>query len=86
MSKVLANRLKTVLPTVISENQGAFIPGRVITDNIMILFEVCHYLRQKRQGSGGVGTALKTDMSKAYDRVEWGFLRNIMLKMGFQVG
>ena len=55
VSKVLANILKTVLPIVISKNQSAFIPGRVITDNIMIAFKVCHYLRRKRQGRRGGG-------------------------------
>ena len=48
----------------------------------MIAFEVCHYLKRKRQGKVG-SIALKIDMSKAYDRIGWKFLQNMMLKFGF---
>uniref|UniRef100_A0A803PB73 Reverse transcriptase domain-containing protein n=1 Tax=Cannabis sativa TaxID=3483 RepID=A0A803PB73_CANSA len=82
VSKVLANRLKIVLPCVISENQSAFIPGRLISDNVMIAFEVMHYLKRKRKGKTRF-MALKLDLSKAYDRIEWGFLKAMMLRMGF---
>ena len=79
---MLANRLKLVLGSIISESQSAFIPGRSITDNVMISAEVMHYLKRKRQGREGAA-ALKIDMSKAYDRIEWNFLSSVMLKMGF---
>ncbi|XP_060970043.1 uncharacterized protein LOC115713657 [Cannabis sativa] len=82
VSKVLANRLKIVLPNVISENQSAFISGRLISDNIMVAFEVMHYLKRKRKEKTGF-MALKLDLSKAYDRIEWGFLKAMMLRMGF---
>lgn len=84
VAKMLTNRLKGVLGSVISESHSAFVPGRAITDNILISTEIMHYLKRKKQGRDGVA-ALKIDMSKAYDRVEWTFLKLIMLKMGFAV-
>ena len=82
ISKVLANRLKLVIDRVISESQSAFIPGRLITDNIMISNEVMHYMKRKTQGKHGF-MAIKIDMSKAYDHVEWRFLEVVLHKMGF---
>jgi len=64
----------------ISEN--AFVPGRLITDNVLLAYELTHHLRNKREGKHGLA-AFKLDMSKAYDRVEWSFLERIMRKMGF---
>ncbi|XP_060969497.1 uncharacterized protein LOC115713198 [Cannabis sativa] len=78
----MANRLKHLLSRIILEFQSAFIPGRLITDNVLISFEILHYLRRKKQGKNGCMT-LKLDMSKAYDRMEWSFLQAILLQMGF---
>ncbi|KAL8119408.1 hypothetical protein AgCh_016796 [Apium graveolens] len=82
VTKVIANRLKKVLETVISDTQSAFLPGRLISDNVMISFEIMHYLKRKKFGKEGF-MALKLDMSKAYDRIEWKFLKEILLTMGF---
>ena len=81
VSKVLANQLKQILPNVISESQSAFMPNRLITDNTIVTFEILHSMRNKRTGKTGQ-MAIKLDISKAYDHVEWGFLRSIMLKLG----
>ena len=82
ITKVLANRLKSVLPRVISETQSAFLKGRLITDNVLLAFELLHTMkRNTRKKKGEV--AMKIDISKAYDRMDWNYLRLIMLKLGF---
>lgn len=68
ITKVMANRLKGLLELVISDTQSAFIPGRLISDNIMISYEVMQYLKRKKYGKEGY-MAVKLDMSKAYDRI-----------------
>ena len=83
-SKVLVNRMKSMLPQVITESQSAFVPRRMIMDNVIIAFETIHYLKNLRQGNN-VQMAVKLNMSKAYDRVEWDYLQAIMLKLGFHL-
>lgn len=83
LAKVLANKLKKFLPDLISENQSAFVPGRNISDNVLVAFELLHFMKRKDRGSEGK-VALKLDISKAYDRVDWNFLRNRMKAMGFK--
>ena len=82
ISKVLANCLKIIIPQIISENQSVFLSRRLITDNVRVAFELMHYLEHKKDGREGV-MAIKLDMSKAYDRVEWDFIKQLMKKMGF---
>lgn len=82
ISKTIVNRLKHLLPYIISEEQSAFVPGRQITDNILVAFEHMHMIVQKKQTTEGL-MAIKLDMSKAYDRVEWNFLSWMMQEMGF---
>ncbi|KAF7129689.1 hypothetical protein RHSIM_Rhsim10G0093500 [Rhododendron simsii] len=82
IAKVLANRLRQFLPSIISENQSAFVGGRQITDNVLIAHELTHYIRHKRSGTKGVA-AFKLDMAKAYDRVDWRYLEQVMRQLGF---
>ncbi|XP_048599926.1 uncharacterized protein LOC125580030 [Brassica napus] len=82
ISKILCNRLKRILPEIVSDTQGAFVSGRLITDNILVAHEMVHALRTK-DGIDSNFMAIKTDMSKAYDRVEWCFVECLLERMGF---
>ncbi|MFS8007526.1 putative RNA-directed DNA polymerase [Helianthus anomalus] len=79
LSKVLANRLKKVLPSVISESQSAFLKGKFILDGPLIINEVINWFKKCKRKA----FLLKLDFEKAYDNVNWGFLRDAMLQMGF---
>jgi hypothetical protein len=65
----LKNRFKKVLPSVISYEQNAFIPGRLITENVLVAFETLHTMDTRLKGKERF-MALELDMSKAYDRLE----------------
>jgi hypothetical protein len=82
-SKTMANRLRQILDEVVSVEQSAFVPGRLITDNVLIAYECIHYLRNNKGKAGGC--AIKLDMVKIYDRVEWRYLDAIMRALGFPV-
>ncbi|CAN1253995.1 Transposon TX1 uncharacterized 149 kDa protein [Linum perenne] len=82
ISKILACRLGKILPSIIGSHQTGFVKNRRITDNVIIAHEVMHYLKNKRSGKSGF-MALKLDMEKAYDRVEWDFLFQALSQLGF---
>ena len=65
-----------------SKQQSAFMTDRLISDNIMVAFETLHYMRDHSTGNTRY-MALKLDMSKVYDRVEWMYMEKLMTKMGF---
>ena len=75
-SKVLANRLKKFLPSLITKHQSAFAKDRLISDNIMIAFETLHHMKHHNSRKLGF-MAVKLDMSKAYDQVEWCIWRGL---------
>ncbi|KAA3472611.1 reverse transcriptase [Gossypium australe] len=69
VAKTIANRIQDYIGRCIDSAQIAFVPGRLISDDVLIAYEILHTLRQKRYGRKGF-IAVKLDMSKAYDRVE----------------
>uniref|UniRef100_A0A803QD75 Reverse transcriptase domain-containing protein n=1 Tax=Cannabis sativa TaxID=3483 RepID=A0A803QD75_CANSA len=82
ISRVLVNRLKPILSRIISPTQSAFLSDRLISDNIIIGQEVMHSLSHRKTGRLG-WMALKLDMAKAFDRVEWVFIRKVMERYSF---
>eukprot|EP00253_Pinus_taeda_P009881 PITA_09881 len=79
ITKIIANRLKNLLPIIISENQGGFVPKRQIIDNVILIQEAIHSSLIK----GERGMIIKLDMANAFDRVDHSFLRAAMRKFGF---
>ena len=82
ISKILTLRLKPILHGIISETQSAFVPGRAISDNVLITHEILHYLKISN-AKKKCSMAVKTDMSKAYDRLEWDFIQLVLERLGF---
>ncbi|GKB39272.1 putative reverse transcriptase domain, reverse transcriptase zinc-binding domain protein [Tanacetum coccineum] len=80
ISKIIANRIKYCLKFIVSPNQSAFVPGRSITDNILLTQELMHNYHLDR---GIPRCAFKVDIQKAYDTVDWSFLRMILHGFGF---
>ncbi|KAL3833012.1 hypothetical protein ACJIZ3_007748 [Penstemon smallii] len=80
ISKIIANRLKPLLQKIVSPNQMAFVHGRNINENSIISQEIMHYMHTRKGKKGFL--ALKVDLSKAYDRVEWKLLLHILEKVG----
>ena len=75
-------RMKSILQEIIGENQSVFVAERLITDNVLVAHEMMNHISKKRKGKCGE-MAVKLDMSKAYNRVEWDCLQLIMQKLGF---
>lgn len=80
VTKVIVNRIKLMLPDLIDLTQSSFVPRRQITDNIIVVQEVVHSMSKKRTGKGLM--LIKLDLDKAYDRLNWDFLRDTLHSIG----
>ncbi|KAK0595713.1 hypothetical protein LWI29_009285 [Acer saccharum] len=82
LAKILANRLKKVINSVIGESQMAFVKNRQILDSVVITDEIIHEWRKRKEGGG---LMVKLDFEKAYDTLDHSFLNDLLEKMGFGV-
>lgn len=82
VSKVIANRLKPLMSDLVGPEQASFIPDRQSTDNIIIAQEAIHSLRKLKGKTGAL--IAKIDLEKAYDRIDWYFLEQVLISVGFQ--
>ena len=82
VSKAFATKMDPIAHRIISPNQSAYIKGRFILDGVLALHEIAHELKVKRQGC----LLLKLDFEKAYDRVNWSFLLEVLRAKGFDAG
>ena len=76
---VYASRLKKVLPILINDDQKAYIEGRQITESVRLTQDVIEYVDENNLP----GAIISLDQKKAYDRVEWGYLKACFKKIGF---
>lgn len=79
VSKILANRLKKLLPSIITENQTAFIKGRLLMENVLLASELVKDYHKETVTPIGV---MKIDISKAFDSVQWSFVLNCLEVLG----
>ena len=79
ISKVIANRLKPLLPTLISHKQADFVEGRQILDNIIQAHEIIHTLKSQRRG----GMIIQLDMAEAYEKISWHYMAKMLEAFGF---
>lgn len=79
ISKILANRLKPLVPSLISGEQSGYVEGRQILNNIIQAHEVVHSLTSKRQGR----MIMQLDIAKAYDKVNWMYIKKVLIAFGF---
>jgi hypothetical protein len=79
ITKILMMRLESCMSRIINKCQSAFIKGRNIMDGVMILHEIVHDVKVRKKD----GVILKLDFEKAYDKISWEFLFEMLKQRGF---
>jgi hypothetical protein len=81
VEKIIALRLKPILSGIITSEQFGFLKGRLIHEAIGFAQEGIHTIKMQRKPV----SVIKLDLSKAYDRVSWLYLRLLLLQIGFDL-
>jgi len=79
ITKAIVQRLKCVVPELISPTQASFVPKWQIADNIIIMQEILHTMHKKTCNIGWM--AIKLDLKKHYDRLNWAFIQDTLQEM-----
>ena len=79
ISKLIANRLKPLLPSLISPKKSGFVEGRKILDGVILVHEMLHSLKSTRNPS----MMIKLDIAKAYEKLIWQYLNKMLEAYGF---
>lgn len=82
VSKIIANRLKLLLPRIISDNQSAFVKGRLLMENVLLAKEL---VKEYHKDTISPRCVMKIDISKAFDSVQWPFVLKSLAALGFPV-
>lgn len=81
MIKIITTRLRPIMGNLVSPLQSSFIKGRGIEDNVIVVKEMAHIFHKAKKGKNIM--ALKLDLSKAYDSLEWAFIRDTLISYSF---
>ena len=81
ITKVIANQLKPIIPSLISPEQSGFMEGCQISDGISLVHEILHSIKIKKMS----GMLVELDIAKAYDKLNWQFIRKMLVAFGFSM-
>jgi hypothetical protein len=80
ITKVMENCLKPMFPELVSPEQSGFVEGKQILDGIILMQEMIHSLKKTETP----GMMIKVGLAKAYDKVSWNFLKEVLTAFGFK--
>lgn len=75
-------KVKTILSKIAPQTQTVFVQASLITDNVLVAYGCCHTIEKNKTDKYGI-SAMKLHMHKAFNQVEWSFLKKILARMGF---
>ena len=82
ITKTISNRLKTILLNLVSKEQSGYIECRQILDGIILSHEIVHSLKATQKN----GMLIKLDLSKAFNKLNWDFMKKMLIAFGFVIG